>query len=365
MKAPQHGSAMDRVERVLVYRLGSLGDAVVALPCFHLVARRFASAERRVLTNFPVAGKAAPLMSVLEGSGLVHGAFHYPVGLRDPRALLALRREIARWRPDLLVYLAAPRGRLAVLRDLAFFRLSGIRQSVGAPLARELAENRALPGGAWEAESARLARSLALLGDAALEASASWELSLSAAEEAAAERALQGWPAKADFLALGIGTKFPVNDWGEPNWRSALAALGRRHGTCGLVTVGAAEEHARAEAVAAAWPGPRLDLSGRLAPRESAALLRRARLYLGHDSGPMHLAAAVGTPIVAVFSARQPPGIWFPHGPGHRVIYPRTACAGCARVPCLKCGQACILSIAPAEVAEAAEAALAEGGARS
>ena len=356
---------MDRVARVLVYRLGSLGDTVVALPCFHLIARRFADAERRVLTNFPVAGKAAPLMSVLEGSGLVHGAFHYPVGLRDPLALLALRYQIRHWRPDLLVYLAAPRGRLAVVRDLAFFRLCGIQRWVGAPLARDLAENRVLPGGAREAESARLARCLAALGDAGLDAPASWELSLSVAEEAAAERALQGWPAKGDFLALGIGTKFPVNDWGEANWRSALAALGRSHGARGLAMVGAEEERARAEAVAAAWPGPRLNLCGRLAPRESAALLRRARLYLGHDSGPMHLAAAVGTRVVAVFSSRQPAGIWFPHGPGHRVICPRRACADCRHTPCLKCGHACILSIAPAEVAEAAAEALAEGGARS
>jgi len=236
---------MDREERVLVYRLGSLGDTVVALPCFHLIARHFAHAERRVLTNFPVAGKAAPLMSVLEGSGLVHGAFHYPVGLRDPGALLALGAEIRRWRPDLLVYLVAPRGRLAVWRDLAFFRLCGIGRTVGAPLSRELATHKALSDGLWEAEASRLARCLAPLGDAAVDEPGSWDLRLGPAEETAAERALAGWPGKGAFLALGIGTKFPVNDWGESNWQAALAELGRRHGALGLVTLGAAEEITR------------------------------------------------------------------------------------------------------------------------
>ncbi|HXQ68359.1 MAG TPA: glycosyltransferase family 9 protein [Alphaproteobacteria bacterium] len=358
MKALHAGSAMDRVERVLVYRLGSLGDTVVALPCFHLIARHFTHAERRVLTNFPVAGKAAPLMSVLEGCGLVHGAFHYPVGLRDPRALLALRAEIRHWRPEVLVYLAAPRGRLALWRDLAFFRLCGIGRTVGAPLSRDLATHKALPEGLWEAEASRLARCLAPLGDAAVDEPGSWDLRLGPAEETAAERALAGWPGKGEFLALGIGTKFPVNDWGEANWQAAIAELGRRHGALGLVTLGAVEEAERSQAVAAAWPGPRLDLCGRLAPRESAALLRRARLFMGHDSGPMHLAAAVGVRVVAVFSARNPPGVWFPHGHGHRVLYPVTACAECKRADCRRYGKSCIVSITPAEVARAVDEAL-------
>ena len=45
-------------QRVLVYRLGSLGDMLVALPALHLLQHAFPAAERRLLTNFPVASKA-------------------------------------------------------------------------------------------------------------------------------------------------------------------------------------------------------------------------------------------------------------------------------------------------------------------
>jgi hypothetical protein len=55
-------------ERVLLYRLGSLGDMVVALPALHLVARTFPDAERRLLTNDPVSAKAAPAEAVLGGA---------------------------------------------------------------------------------------------------------------------------------------------------------------------------------------------------------------------------------------------------------------------------------------------------------
>jgi ADP-heptose:LPS heptosyltransferase len=359
MNAGASGSDMERVERVLIYRLGSLGDTIVALPCFHLIARRFPTAERRVLTNFPVAARAAPLMSVLEGSGLVHGAFRYQLGLRHPATLLALRNEIARWNADLLVYLTYPRGAIAVRRDVLFFRLCGIGRIVGAPLARGLSEHQARPDGTWEAESSRLARCLVSFGDALLDEAGSWDLRLGPAEHAAAERALSGWPGAGGFLALSIGTKYDVKDWGDTNWCATLADLGRRHGALGLATVGANEEAARSRAVAAAWPGPRLDLCGKLTPRESAAVLRRARLFLGHDSGPMHLAAAVGTSVVAVFSARSRPGVWYPHGPRHRIIYHRTPCFGCELERCLRYAKSCIMSVSPAEVVGAVESAFA------
>src|SRR6185437_8559669 len=65
--------ADSQVRRVLVYRLGSLGDTLIALPSFHLIARAFPHAERRLLTNLPVASKAPPAAAVLENTGLIHG----------------------------------------------------------------------------------------------------------------------------------------------------------------------------------------------------------------------------------------------------------------------------------------------------
>ena len=65
------------VKRVLIYRLGSLGDTVVALPCFHLIARAYPNADRRLLTNFHVHAKAPAAAAVLGNSGLVHGYMRY------------------------------------------------------------------------------------------------------------------------------------------------------------------------------------------------------------------------------------------------------------------------------------------------
>jgi hypothetical protein len=130
------------VKRVLVYRLGSLGDHLVAMPCYRLVARVFPGAERRLLTNIPVSGKAAAAEAVLGGSGLVDGFLTYVVGERGVLPLAKLWWQIFRWRPEVLVYAAGARGVKAAKRDGVFFRLCGVKRVVGLPVTEEMQRNR-------------------------------------------------------------------------------------------------------------------------------------------------------------------------------------------------------------------------------
>jgi heptosyltransferase-3 len=325
-----------QARKVLIYRLGSLGDTVVALPCFHLIARTFPAAERRVLTNFPVGGKAAPLHAILGNSGLVHGYLEYPIGLCDYMSLQELRTQIRAWQPDVLLYLAAPRGRLKVLRDALFFKACGIKTLVGVPYRQDLQANRWLHASqCYEPEAHRLARCFAALGDAQLDESASWDLHLTGDEVEQAQRYLNGWSAADQFIACSVGTKVDVKDWGLDNWRCLLGEVSRHYPDCGLVLIGAREESGSSEVAGGEWQGPVLNLCGKLTPRESAAVLKYATLFLGHDSGPMHLAGAVGVPCVAVFSARNKPRVWFPYGRQHEVLYHQTACYGCGLEVCL------------------------------
>ena len=93
-----------KARRILIYRLGSLGDTVVALPSLRLIADIFPDAERWMLTNISVNEKAAPIEQVLEGTGLVDNYIEYPLGTRDLSSLLLLRQRIKQFNPDELVY---------------------------------------------------------------------------------------------------------------------------------------------------------------------------------------------------------------------------------------------------------------------
>ena len=123
------------------------------------------------------------------------------------------------------------------------------------------------------------------------------------------------------FIAINAGGKVRSKDWGNENWKAFLRWLADEHSSMALTFIGSADEYNRGAELASAWPGLTLNLCGRLAPRESAALMKRAVIFVGHDSGPMHLAAAVGVPCVALFGNFNKPKWWHPMGEGHHVIH--------------------------------------------
>jgi ADP-heptose:LPS heptosyltransferase len=311
----------ENVERIVIYRMGSLGDTVVALPCFHKLAEAFPDAERYVLTNIPVSSKAAALELILGPSGLIHGVINYPIRLRSIREMWRLMRRLRAMRATKLIYLGPSRGLFALYRDVLFFRLSGFPRIIGAPFARHL---RDYPydaaKGPVEYECSRLIRAVAALGPIDLDDRKNWDLRLTDAERKAGDQALRLFGGK-PFVAINMGGKVAENHWGQDNWRHLLRALSVSHGGYGLLFLGAAEEAGAVAGVVAGWPGPVVNACGTLLPRESAAALLRASLFVGHDSGPMHLAAAVGVACVAPFGGYNPPRRWHPYGARHRVVH--------------------------------------------
>lgn len=340
------------VRKVLIYRLGSLGDTVVALPCFHLIARAFPEAERVLLTNFPVHSKAPPAAAVLRHSGLVDGYLGYNAGTRKIGELIRLAWRIRRFSPDVLVYLMPVRPAKHVNRDRQFFRLAGAGRIIGIPGEDERKLIFDAATGRFEPEASRLARSIRTLGDAAVEDPANWSLGLTVEEKGAAAVAL-GPLMRRPLVACGPGTKMQSKDWGQDNWRALLTWFHSRYPDYGLAFVGAPEDSDMCDFIARDWSAPKVNLCGKLTLRESAAVLEHARVFLGPDSGNMHLAASVGTPCVAAFSARTMPGTWFPIGSQHQVIYHQTSCYGCQLETCIAEDRRCLTTITVQEVADA------------
>jgi histidinol-phosphate phosphatase family protein len=128
------------------------------------------------------------------------------------------------------------------------------------------------------------------------------------------------------------------------------------HGVPGII-VGTADEWAAGEEIArAAGSSGWRNLCGTASPLEAAELLRGASAAICPDSGAMHLAAAVGSRVVALFGPSEP--TWTgPQGGGHRVLRKRWRCAPCYRRHCPYGDPApCMAMIAPEEVMRATRA---------
>jgi ADP-heptose:LPS heptosyltransferase len=334
---------------MIIYRLGSLGDTIVSLPALRLIARAFPNEKRIMLTHFSVSAKAAPMAEILQNTKLVDDYVEYPFHPTNPLEILSLWWRLRARRQEVLVHLTPRGSRLKALRDALFFRACGIKTLIGVPVSPSLQTPLALDNGNYEYEGARLLRCIETLGEHPLD----FDLGLTWAERRKAQNLLEPF-GKAPIFAVSIGAKADVKDWGHDNWLNLIQRLAAQLPGWGLVLLGARVENERSASLAPLWRGPVLNLCGAVPVRVSAAVLERCRFYIGHDSGPMHLAAAVGTPCIAIFSSRNLPGTWFPPGPKHRIFYREIECQGCRLVVCEQRQKACIMSIRVEEVEKAA-----------
>jgi len=351
---------------ILIFSIGSLGDTLVALPAYHLIRERYPDSHIVLLTNSPADGgvKAAPSHQILLGSGLVDDYLEYPHGSRDWRALAAVAASIRRLRPAQGVYLMPVRTVRQRLRDAIFFAAAGLPAMRGLWPGKD--KDRHLPVKGMpeqrESEASRLLRSIGF--DPRVLEPRLFSLALQGAERDSVQpllAPLHGRP----FIALSVGAKVSAKDWGQDRWQDLLECLRQRVPGHALVFIGSADEAERCGQLLTCWPAGGLNLCGRLSPRQSAAALERAALFIGHDSGPMHLASSVGIPAVAIFAARNKPGVWFPYGNEANVFYRLVPCHGCRLSVCTEHEKVCIRSIQPAEVAARVTALLAAREMRS
>jgi 3-deoxy-D-manno-octulosonic-acid transferase/heptosyltransferase-1 len=127
----------------------------------------------------------------------------------------------------------------------------------------------------------------------------------------------------------------PVAFWETKLWEEEKFAelCDRLREELGIGIVLTGGESAPLERICRKMRTKAVNLGGRTTLRELACIYREAALLVTTDSGPMHLAAAVGTPIVALFGPTDPARTG-PYGPGHRIIRKGLSCSPCFRKRC-------------------------------
>jgi heptosyltransferase-3 len=347
---------------VLIFQIGSMGDTVIAMPCYREIARRHPDARRYLVTNYPKGSKMVPAQAILSATGLIAGCVEYPWPLRRTNAIIALYRKLVALRAKTLYYLTDEPKLIRLIRHYVFFRICGITEFHGVPWSRDLKYPREIEKqGIWESEASRLLRCIRARTESGPPPPADRSLDLSAEEKSTASSALQEAIGSGRFLAISVGGNIPVKDWGDSNWLDLLARLSREHPGLGVLFVGSADERGRNDSLAKAWEGPSFNSCGLFSPRETAALLNRACLFIGHDTGTLHLAAAVGTQIIGIYCARDMPGRWFSDRSGDEFFYNRLQCSGCGCREVAECPneRRCIATITPDQVLAAANNRLA------
>ena len=338
--------------RTLIIKPSSLGDIVQALPV--LTALKEAHPEARVAWLV-----ATPFVDLLEGHPRLDEVIPFD---RKRFGRVASSAGVAR---DFVRFLRALRRRrfTAVLDLQGLFRsglfafATGAPDRVGFAAARELAPlfytvRVAVP----ERDTHAVDRYLLAARAAGLEAPKATDHLPVAPDQRRRARSLlaeAGLGPGEPYLVVGADARWTTKQWPPDRYARVIDRV-RADLRARAVLIGGPGAKAAARQIGEASAHPPIDLTERTTLKELVGVMAEARAAVTNDSGPMHVAAAVGTPVVAIFGPTQPRRTG-PYGPGHRVLAGRAPCSPCFRRQCLYGGGdalACMTAVTADEVAD-------------
>jgi lipopolysaccharide heptosyltransferase I len=277
-------------ERILIVRLSAIGDVIHGLPVLNALRNAFPHA----FIAWAVEGRSAEL---LEGHQALDQLIPLPRGWwRSVRQVRKLRRTLRTLQFDTTVDLQC------LTKSAVLAWLSGAPRRLGAAgqNGRELSKwfNNVLTS---VAASHVIEHYLGILRPLGIESPlVRFDLPERTEDAEFAHDALQeAGLAHGQYVVLNPGAGWPSKLWPAERYGALAQQLARRHGLASLALWGGADELPLAERIVATSGGHAL-LATATTLRQLAALARRAALFVGSDTGPMHLAVAVGTPTISL-----------------------------------------------------------------
>lgn len=173
-----------------------------------------------------------------------------------------------------------------------------------------------------------------------------------------------GVRAGSSWIAMHVSARWPTKRWPVESFALVADRL-HKEGTGSVVLIGGSDDRTDAQTVKAlAREASIIDLTGLTPLGLLPALLQSASVLLTNDSGPMHVAAAVGTPVVALFGPTSAARTG-PYGKNHRVLTHQLSCSPCFSRHCRNpIERECLTGIEPAHAVDAIRSQLAVGLAR-
>ncbi|OGB97861.1 MAG: putative lipopolysaccharide heptosyltransferase III [candidate division NC10 bacterium RIFCSPLOWO2_12_FULL_66_18] len=334
-------------QRILCIKLKHIGDVLLMTPAIRALRRAWP--ESAIAALVPRGTE-----DILEGNPDLNAVLVFDRGTGSWQVIRALHR----FRPDLVLEMGQGD------REAVLGRLSGARHRVGYAPGRSGGWRRVLLRQAvpWNGQQHIVETNLDLVRALGIPAQASRPVLVvrpEARSRMAARLAAAGLMPGRPMVVVHPVSRWLFKAWPEAGCAEVIGRLIRDTGVAVALTSGpGAAEVEAANRILARAGTPIINLIGQTTLGELAAVLERAALFLGVDSAPMHMAAALGVPVVALFG---PSGevSWGPWGEGHMVVTSPYLCRPCGQDGCLGSKRSdCLEAISAQAVMRAVEPVL-------
>lgn len=327
--------------RVLVARLDSFGDVLVAGPAVRAVA---AGASHVTMLCGPQGAPAADLLPGVDRVRVWAAPWVTETARPiDDTVLDEFRRLVAEERPDEAVVLTS--FHQSPLPLALLLRLAGVPRVSGASVDHPgaLLDVRLRPGEDLPEDLPEPERALRIAAAAGYRLPPEDDGRLVVRHDAVAPPSVA---ALERYVVVHPGASVPARSWPEPHHRELVAAYAERG--VPVVVTGSPGERDLTAAVAG---DTAVDLGGRTTPADLAAVLAGAEVVVVGNTGPAHLAAAVGAPIVSLFSPVVPAVKWAPYAPLVELLGDQAAPCRLSRArECPVAGHPCLSTVRTEDV---------------
>jgi ADP-heptose:LPS heptosyltransferase len=350
-ETPTIADAWRQARQVLAVRLDNLGDVLVTTPAIRAIGESLPGAEVTLLAS-PVGAQAAALNPTIAGAIVYRAPWmdpwqQLPQDLdREARVLAELRERAF----DAAVIFSSYRQSPLPAAYLCY--LAGIPLRLAASLdgpGSLLTTRHRHP----ERMLHEVERGLDLVGAVGL-TTGDMDMVLEVPDAARAEldRVFPAAERGTPLVVLHPGCSMPARTYSWEQYAAAADLLIERTGAQVVIT-GSAEERPLVERLQARMRSPAIAAAGALSFAAFCALIEAADLVLTNNTGPMHMAAALKTPVVTLFALTNPPLQWRPWRVPYRQLFHEVACRNCYSRAC-PYGHECLRLVTPAMVVEAA-----------
>jgi lipopolysaccharide heptosyltransferase I len=341
--------------KILIVKTSAIGDVIHTLPALHCLRRHYPDARITWLVEEAAADVVVghPALDRVLVSGRKGWLREWRAGERRAAWRKAWRflRELRDSRYDLLIDFQG------LLKSGIWVGLARSTRKVGFGRGMEHAEmsylflNERVPAVSMEMHA--VDRELHLLRAIGVDCpEVRFDLPLTAADHEAAAKLLEahGVAAGHPFVAINPMTTWPTKHW-QPGKFAAVADRLAEEGRT-VVFTGGPGDRAAVAAIGTMMRQKAVNLAGATSLKTLAALYARAQVVVSTDTGPMHVAAATGTPVVALFGPTAP---WRtgPHGGTHHILRLGLPCSPCFKKECQYGTTACMADISVADVVAA------------
>ena len=349
------------IDRIVVFRVGNLGDTVVAMPALYTLRQAFPKARITLLTSSGQENLPGAMDVLSPFVPLVDDVVSYlPEELKTPSGIQALKAKLdIKNKIDLFVSLPVSMQTFKrAAREMLFARNLGCRFAVGF--------NVIFPDffryeyiNAFPARTPKTSDWLLSLIQTSLHKYASTRDYLNTEESEAVLEKKNFWKklnlsSEKPLLLVNAGAKLPIKQWPAKYFADVIKTIRKQYPEVQVGLLGSPDEQGLNEEIRLLTEQPYVEnLCAKLSLPETTLLMSRADVVLSNDTGTMHLAGILNKPVLAIFSGQFPQPLWHPPGDSCVSLSKPVSCSPCLLQACMFEDQICLTQITPERVLQA------------